>query len=268
MTYFAFLFLFIVPPIAALVWLARPTMRQWACIGVLALITYVWTTPWDNYLVASGVWAYRPEHVSGIVLGFVPVEEYLFFGLQAVLGSLWTLTLQRLARSEIGRPGLGLAAAAWLIGPLVATVSGVAGLAAVGDVVAAHAWSPLPFGQLNYLVLILVWAVPVIAGQWVIGRRVLARPLWVWAAGWIVPTLYLSASDAVAIAAGVWHILPAQSLNLMLPVGGGLPIEEGLFFLVTSMLVTQGFLLVSAPEAAATVRGWLGAANRQHEVRA
>ena len=90
----------------------------------------------------------------------------------------------------------------------------------------------------------------------------------IWAAGWIVPTLYLSASDAVAIAAGVWHILPAQSLNLMLPVGGGLPIEEGLFFLVTSMLVTQGFLLVSAPEAAATVRGWLGAANRQHEVRA
>ncbi len=272
MTYFGFLLGFVLPPIVVLIGLARPTRRHWVGIAALAAITYAWTTPWDNYLVASGVWAYRPAQVSGLTLGFVPIEEYLFFGLQAILGSLWALTLRRLAQ-ETDRArllaSLVAIAAAWLSGPLLMGLIGSASPTAPGDTVAVDAWPALPFGQANYLILILVWAVPVIAGQWALGRRIFARPLWVWALGWLVPTLYLSASDSVAIGAGIWHILPDQSLNLLLPLGrAGLPLEEAVFFLVTSLLVTQGFLLVSEPRAADTLRGWLSAWSRRNEVRA
>lgn len=263
MTYFDFLLCFVVPPILVLAVFARPQARHWIGIGILCLITYAWTTPWDNYLVASGVWAYRPDQVSGLVLGFVPIEEYTFFGLQAVLGSLWTLSLQRLATQSEGRDrgsrvGAVLAVVlAWSLGPGLSALLGLGMAESTATVVATHAWPPLPFGRANYLFLILVWALPVIVGQWFIGRRIFRQRFGVWALGWIVPTLYLSLSDSVAIAAGIWHILPEQSLGWLLPVGGdGLPFEEGLFFLVTSMLVTQGFVLISAPEGASLARQW------------
>lgn len=275
MTYFEFLLCFVVPPILVLTVFARPKARHWIGIGILAIITYVWTTPWDNYLVASGVWAYRPDQVSGLVLGYVPIEEYTFFGLQAILGSLWTLSLQRLTPVEgSDRPSrftsLLAITLAWSLGPILAAVLGLASQIPTSDVVATHAWPPLPFGQANYLILILVWAVPVIIGQWVIGQSIFRKRFGVWALGWLVPTLYLSVSDSVAIAAGVWHILPTQSLGWLIPLGSaGLPFEEGVFFLVTSMLVTQGFVLVTAPQGAAltveTVRALLGRKGARHD---
>ncbi|HRE29682.1 MAG TPA: lycopene cyclase domain-containing protein [Anaerolineales bacterium] len=266
MTYFQFLLLFLVPPILVLYILARPGRRHWSAIGILGIVTYVWTTPWDNYLVGSGVWAYPPEQVTGLKLGFVPIEEYTFFGLQAILGSLWTLSLQRLTATPdraFAQRGLGLMALAWAIGPGLALALFSSAIGAGNPVVTTQEWPRLPFGQLNYLVLILAWALPVIVGQWVIGRFVFTRPIWVWALGWAVPALYLSLCDSFAISAGIWHILPDQSLSLLLPIGqAGLPFEEALFFIVSSVLVTQGYLLISAPEAGATVRGWLQQARR------
>ena len=35
----------------------------------------VYTTPWDNYLVATRVWWYDPALVTGLTLGWVPIEE-------------------------------------------------------------------------------------------------------------------------------------------------------------------------------------------------
>jgi hypothetical protein len=54
-------------------------------------------------------------------------------------------------------------------------------------------------------------------------------------------TLYLSLADAVAIGEGTWTIDPAQSLGLLL--GGQLPLEEFVFFLLTTTLVTFGMVL-------------------------
>ena len=62
----------------------------------------------------------------------------------------------------------------------------------------------------------------------------------------LVPaTLYLSATDALAIGRwGTWTIDPAQSLHVLL--GGMLPVEEFVFFLLTSTLLTLGIVLVWA----------------------
>ena len=72
----------------------------------------------------------------------------------------------------------------------------------------------------------------------------------------IVPlTLYLSASDALAIRAGTWTIDPEQSLNLL--IGGLLPLEEFVFFLLTNTLVFFGIILIWAVESRARLRGLL-----------
>ena len=48
----------------------------------------------------------------------------------------------------------------------------------------------------------------------------------------------------LAINWGTWTIDPAQSLNIFL--GGVLPVEEFIFFLLTNTLVTFGVVLVLA----------------------
>ena len=58
-------------------------------------------------------------------------------------------------------------------------------------------------------------------------------------------------SGALAITAGTWTISPAQSLNIYL--AGYLPVEEFLFFLITTTLVVFGITLVLARESQSRV---------------
>ena len=65
--------------------------------------------------------------------------------------------------------------------------------------------------------------------------------------GFLLPTLYLSLADTIAIRAGTWTIDPAQTTGLHFP--GGLPLEEFVFFLMTNLLITFGTTLVLARES-------------------
>jgi lycopene cyclase domain-containing protein len=58
--------------------------------AVLALLALAYTTPWDNYLVYKGIWSYPPGRVMATI-GWVPIEEYMFFVIQTALTSLWFL---------------------------------------------------------------------------------------------------------------------------------------------------------------------------------
>jgi lycopene cyclase domain-containing protein len=92
MTYSQFLLFFVVLPSAAmlvyLLWRGRIDRRWWAALGATCVLAVVYTTPWDNVLVANNVWSYPPERVWGIVLGYVPLEEYMFFVLETVMIAL------------------------------------------------------------------------------------------------------------------------------------------------------------------------------------
>ena len=98
MTYPTFLVIFLLAPILVLGFRWRNDIRQgwWqrAAIGTI-IAALMYTTPWDNYLVATRVWYYDTARVWNVVLGYVPLEEYLFFILQVILTSLITLRLMR-----------------------------------------------------------------------------------------------------------------------------------------------------------------------------
>ena len=84
MTYLAFHLVFLLPPLLILLATGFPRPpRLWAYL-LMPLIALVYTTPWDNYLVWQGVWGY-PEGRVLLRLGYVPLEEYLFFLLQPLL---------------------------------------------------------------------------------------------------------------------------------------------------------------------------------------
>jgi len=231
-SYLAFHAVFIVPPLLVLAWLQarradRLPPRGGLFLALMAAIALVYTTPWDNYLVWRGVWSYGPDRVLG-TLGYVPVEEYLFFLLQPLLTGLWLYRLLPVEPAPAGN------ASRWR------------GVLAYGSAAAAGVLL-LRRTEGTYLGLILGWAAPVLALQWAYaGREIWARRR-AWVLGVAVPTLYLWMADAAAIRLGIWRISEAHTLG---PALGPLPLEEAVFFLATNLLVVQGLLLFLHPPRA------------------
>ena len=195
----------------------------------------LYTTPWDNYLVATRVWWYDPDLVLGFTFGYVPLEEYLFFVGQTVLLGLALFAAARLLPEPApffrSRPGFrlwaaGLILAGWLFGLLLLLRDHLPG---------------------TYMGLELIWGMVPLMIQMTFGADILwhhRRPV-LWS---LVPgTLYLSGADALAIRSGTWTIDPKQSLGVTL--GGILPLEEFVFFLLTSSMVVFGVTLVIARQS-------------------
>ena len=246
MTYFGFLFRFLLIPIiillAVTIWENRknkptPGFRGggavWAAIGIHILLAVVYTTPWDNYLVATGVWHYNPTLVTGILFGYVPIEEYTFFVLETMLAGLWWWFLARHTsltgrrRSVPNKPlvflSTGLLVLPWLVSTYVFFF---------GDIT----WT--------YLSITLFWALPAIVVQLLFGADILwhYRKLVFWAI--LLPGTYLSLMDILALKSTIWSIAPAQTTGVLF--FGILPLEEVVFFLLTNVMITFGMTLLLA----------------------
>ncbi|MCA9970749.1 MAG: lycopene cyclase domain-containing protein [Anaerolineales bacterium] len=248
MTYFGFLALFLGIPIALLLgvrwWDGRNGRIQparfhnyapWLILAIHIAIALVYTTPWDNYLVATRVWWYDPDLVTGITFGWVPIEEYVFFLVQPIFTGLWLFTwMRRLAHPTAAsweNHGLRRAAVA---------AAFVLWLAMVAILVVG--WQPG-----NYLALELGWALLPIMLQFYFGADILWHHRKLIAVALVPTTLYLAFADALAIQSGTWTINPEKSLQWYL--GGVLPIEEFIFFLLTNVLIVFGLTLALAAES-------------------
>ncbi len=249
MSYFTFLIRFLVIPILLLlsiyIWERRRTASRFmnekmVWIGIIGhiVLALLYTTPWDNYLVATGVWYYNPALVTGILLGYVPLEEYMFFVLETLLVGLWWWFLAGRTRAE------GSFESSRKLRFLSSAILSVVWLASV--IVLLGNWKPG-----TYLSITLAWALPPIVLQLAFGADILwhERRLVVMT---ILPlTLYLSFTDSLAIRATTWAIHPAQSTGLFIH---GLPMEEGIFFLLTITLVTFGMTLLLSPQSRQQLR--------------
>ncbi len=245
MTYFNFLLQFIGLPLLVLVvltWLDSQQKKPlpltlqggsfWRVLLAHVVVAVVYTTPWDNYLVATGVWWYNPQLVTGVVIGWVPLEEYTFFVVQTFLAGLWWLYLaKRLLPPKRFNEGRFL----WRAIPLFSL--GV--LWFIMALILVFRWSPG-----TYLALELTWALPPIMLQWALGADILwhYRRLVFTSLGSLV--VYLSLADSYAIQMGTWAIDPAQTLGFHL--GNTLPLEEFVFFLLTNSLIIFGLTLMLA----------------------
>jgi putative membrane protein len=245
MTYFGFLLIFLGLPLLFLGGLVLRAERRglglpvalqglppYLAILVHMLVALLYTTPWDNYLVATRVWWYDPDRIAGVVLGWVPLEEYAFFILQPLLTGLWLLYLaRRLA------PAAELPPAPDRL-RLIAT-AGV-GLIWFGAImILLMGWRPG-----SYLGLILAWLLPPFMLQLGYGADILWTHRRLVLTTILSATLYLGLADLLAIGVGIWTIDPAQSLQIYL--ASILPLEELIFFLITNILIVCGVVLMLA----------------------
>lgn len=245
MTYFGFLLRFLFIPI--LVFLAitiwdnkngkeiqgfRNGRAVWTAIAIHVFLAVTYTTPWDNYLVATKVWYYNPDLVTGLVIGYVPIEEYTFFIVETILAGLWWWFLSR---------RLSVPANEFLPNKKLVQIS--SGLLIIIWVVFTYLFF---FGDVKwtYLSIILFWALPAILPQLLFGADILwhYRKLVFWAI--MVPGTYLSLMDIVALNDTTWSISKEQTTGILF--FWILPLEEVVFFFITNVLITFGTTLLLA----------------------
>jgi lycopene cyclase domain-containing protein len=204
-------------------------------------------------LVATTVWWYDPELVSGVTIGWVPIEEYTFFVVQTLLTGLWTLGLMRhvfKSPPAVPRGGAMLRGATLLVFGLwvVSTLLLLRGPAST-----------------TYLVLILSWALIPVLLQIAFGADILLANWRLLVAAVAVPTLYLWLVDAIAIQSGTWTIDPAQTTGVK---AGPLPLEEMVFFLMTNLIIAFGVTLMLSEASKRRARAMLdrlrGVTNATH----
>lgn len=231
MDYLLFDLLAVALPATLLLLPARRRAVLLAPATALAAVAVLWTAPWDEHLVRTGVWAYAPDAVLARI-GAVPLEEYAFVVLEVLLVGAWALHTgalggaPQLSGLSPGRPARGRGAAGWLA------------------VAAAGAALALRSGDMRYLGLLLMWAGPPFAVQRAAAGDVLARRRGLRLRTALPAALWLCVADRCALAAGIWTISPGSATGLAV---AGLPVEEALFFGMTCLLVTDGLLLATDP---------------------
>jgi lycopene beta-cyclase len=252
MTYFGFLLRFLFIPIliflAITVWDNRNNKHingfqngraVWTAIGIHVLLAVIYTTPWDNYLVATSVWYYNPKLVTGIVFGYVPIEEYTFFVVETVLSGLWWWFLVR--RFALTPSPSSTGRGRFTSNKKLVYIS--AGLLVLIWIISTYIFFFGP-AKWTYLSITLFWALPAILPQLLFGADILwhYRKLVFWAI--LIPGMYLSLMDIVALKETTWSISPTQTTGFLF--FGILPLEEVVFFFITNVLIVFGMTLLLA----------------------
>ncbi|MEM6886397.1 MAG: lycopene cyclase domain-containing protein, partial [Verrucomicrobiota bacterium] len=219
MTYLYFHLVFILPVIFVFWYLRRMERQsdlplQKTGIAILAIIALTYTTPWDNYLVASKIWTYGEGRVlDSLVIGYVPIEEYMFFILQPIMTGTFLLLMAQRHRKGCDAFAQPLARGkASLLGASVYLLISLFGVICL----------TLLTEKFTYLGLILTWACPVLAFQWGYGGGTLWQHRKLLQEAVLFPTFYLWVVDLIAIEWRIWHILPETSTEWVIIT---LPIE-------------------------------------------
>lgn len=230
LTYMEVHLYYTIPPTVILFLLMRPLISNFDRLKMYSLCTLavLYTTPWDNYIIYHKAWWYRKDAVLGTI-GYVPIEEYLFFIIQTMFMTLWTSACSRwtIHSLHLRQPSKGKFFVIRYI-----TLSVMVSAVVLGW---THA---VPGTKTFYLGSIAWWAMLIIVFLWYIAGIYIYERFRMVLLCVLVPTVYLCYVDVIALRARVWHINEATSLEVFLV--DDLPLEEILFFVVTNVIVVLG----------------------------
>nr|BBU53367.1 carotenoid synthase/cyclase [Acyrthosiphon pisum] len=226
LTYIDFHLKYTLTVIGVLSLIARPFINRSEVfkIAFISAIAFVYTTPWDNYVVYSDAWNYPLDRVLATI-GYVPIEEYMFFIIQTVLTSLWALLCVRWSTPclNFNYDKRSYQLIRWVPITILAIVT-IVGYKLV-----------IPGQGTFYLGCILCWVSPVIIFLWYGAGNFFVKKIIPSTFAIVVPSLYLCWIDQLALKENVWHINEKTSLNIF--IVDDLPIEEAFFFFVVNLII-------------------------------
>ncbi|KAG2210269.1 hypothetical protein INT47_003254 [Mucor saturninus] len=229
LTYMEVHLYFTLPVVGLLYFILKPFHSKQDNLKYQFLTAVAVTTAslWDNYIVYHKAWSYCPTCVVAVI-GYVPLEEYMFF----VIQTLMTVSFSNLVM-RWHLPTFYIKPQVSVYQSLFVRFIPIFGLLTI----AYKAWNvAIPGKSLFYGGCILWYVCPVLALLWYgAGEYILRRPLAV-LTSIVVPTIYLCWVDRYAIRAGTWDISLQTSTGKM--VVPHLPLEEFMFFaLINTVLV-------------------------------
>lgn len=248
LSYWLFHVIFTLPPTFLLHLALRPMMssRDTFRLKFLVTVAVAYTFPWDSYIIKNKAWGYPDWSVLYTLLE-VPVEEIFFFIIQTFFTTyIYTLFTIPIIPALYLLPGpndleyrspMGWKLLRW--GPCIA-----------GLAVSAISWVWCqPGDKLFYLSATGFWALPIFGGLWALGGdHVIRRPYSIMISI-VIPTIYLSFTDTIAIRNGTWFISPITSTGIF--VVPNLPLEEFAFFAITNVLLVLGLATIEKFDAIA-----------------
>lgn len=230
LTYLQVHWYYTLPPTIILYLLMRPLIGTFEKIKIIALcsLALIYTTPWDNYIIYHKAWWYRKDAVIGTI-GYVPIEEYMFFIIQTIFTALWTSCCTRWSLNSLS-----------LWSPDQKKFQ-VTRYAAISLFSLAMLWgwlNAIPKTKTFYLGSITWWSLIVVIILWYVAGPYIVQRYRQTLISILVPSIYLCYVDVIALRARVWHINEATSLE-MFPIDD-LPLEEVVFFFVTNIVIAMG----------------------------
>ncbi|KNE90739.1 hypothetical protein PSTG_15845 [Puccinia striiformis f. sp. tritici PST-78] len=248
LTYWLFHVIFTLPPTFLLHLALRPMMssRDTFRLKFLVTVAVAYTLPWDSYIIKNKAWGY-PDWSVLFTLFEVPIEEIFFFVIQTFFTTyIYTLFTIPIIPALYILPGPNdLEYRSPIVWKLLRWGPSLGFLA-----VSTAAWFTCqPGHQLFYLSATGFWASPICGGLWALGGdHVIRRPYSIMISI-IIPTLYLSFTDTIAIRNGTWFISPITSTGIF--VAPHLPLEEFTFFAITNVLLVLGLATIEKFDAIA-----------------
>lgn len=235
MTYRRFHLVFNLPVLALLgalqpwsVWmdLYVPTM-----LPILGIVM-VFTTPWDDFAVARGIWDFPADRIL-FRIRHLPVEEYAFFVIQALQVMMLAVVVLR-SNGVDNVPSQPLSILQWGMAGGVVLLWAVIGRWQRGIGERRPAW--------HYAWHLLYWFVPVVLLQWAVAGSILIDHWQAVILPFLIIGTYLSLADLYAVRQGIWFFDRRQITGRY--VAGILPWEEVAFFYITSLVVAQSMVML------------------------
>lgn len=230
LTYMQVHFYYTLPPTIILYLLTRPLIGNFDKIKFILLcaLALIYTTPWDNYIIYHKAWWYRKDAVIGTI-GYVPIEEYLFFIIQTFFTAMWTSLCSRWSINSLYLHSSDRTQFHLTRYPVILVLS----------TIMIIGWmKAIPATKTFYMGSILWWTLLVVILIWYMSGPYIAKRYKETIISILVPSIYLCYVDTIALRARVWHISEATSLEIF-PIDV-LPIEEITFFFVTNLIVSFG----------------------------
>ncbi|ORX60715.1 Lycopene beta-cyclase [Hesseltinella vesiculosa] len=227
LTYMEVHLYYTLPVLFLLLLLLRPFHSAQDSVKYLFLCTMALSTatPWDNYIVYHRAWSYCSNCVVAVI-GYVPLEEYMFFAIMTMMTVAFTNLVMRwhLAAFFLKSSDPFQTKCVRYI-PIV-------GFLSIGMKAFLLA---IPNTPLFYGACILWYVCPVLALLWYGAGPYICRRWKGVLTSILVPTFYLCWVDQVAIGAGTWHISERTSSKIM--IVPHLPLEEFMFFFLINVVL-------------------------------
>jgi lycopene cyclase domain-containing protein len=93
----------------------------------------------------------------------------------------------------------------------------------------------------TYFLHLVGWTAPIFAAQWLLVRPILRKNIREVLLASLIGTVFFSVIDSFAVHSGIWFFDHRQILQIYF---GPLPLEEVLFFFLTSLLVSQSLVVL------------------------